>query len=1245
MPDESGLHRISGAERERGIDIFRDDTLLATVTADAAAPVTTGAATATGEEEQGASFQKPAPSTSGAGNAVVLAATTGQQLAVTSSVTPTIFERRVASSADDVEQVAKGTMSLNSGDLELTTDGTKVQTVGIRFTGIDIPPGAIITNAYIQFTVDTVASGAVSLLIRGEDADDAGVFTTAPFNASSRPTTGASVAWLPPDWTIRGEAGLAQRTPDLSAIVQEIVDRLGWAALNDMAFLITGTGTRTARAYDSRPASAPLLHIEYYVPLAGDPVVFNNPADADGAVNQIAELAIAGTAVGITASASDADAGDTVSYSIDDSRFAIDANGVITRSNTGTLDFETATSITLTVTATSSDRSTATQTYTLNILNSPEPVAFNTPADTDPDVNRVAQNAAAGTEVGITASARDPDAGSTVTYSLNDPRFVINPNTGVITRSGSGTLNAQSEPTITLIVTATSSDGSSDTESFNVSVVSGSTPTILERRVASSTDDVEEAASGSMSIASSDLELAVDGTKVQTVGMRFTGLDIPQGAIITNAYIQFTVDSVSSGAVSLLIRGQDADNAAAFTTAQFNASSRPTTGASVAWQPPSWTTRGEAGLAQRTPDLTAIVQEIVDRLGWTALNDMVFLVTGSGTRIARAYDSRPEAAPLLHVEYILPGPSSAPVVFNTPADADPAVSQIAELAIAGTKVGITASASDPDAGSTVTYSINDSRFAIDANTGVITRSGTGTIDFETSSSITLTVTATSSDRSTATKTFTLGILDSPEPVAFNTPADADASTNRIVENAAAGTRIGITASARDPDAGSTVTYGINDPRFVIDGAGVITRSGSGTLNAQSEPTITLTVTATSSDTTSATQNFTVNVAPEAPQVLFRFAVFGDYGDTSLSGEQAVAQLVHGWNVDFILTVGDNVYAPQTIDNAIGQFYHDYIGNYKGAYGSGSAVNRFFPTIGNHEYDDGNVPGYLNYFTLPDNERYYDFQVGSVRFFALNSNSEEPDGDSASSVQGQWLQSALATSEALFNVAYFHHTPYTPGGGESDMRWPFENWGVDAVFAGHDHEYFRVMRDDNGDGVPLPYTTTGLGGAGNSPPNVGASLVTVTDAGMLIEFYTVDGVRRDSYFMQAPVGGNPLFVNGNDVMNGTAAADYLWGLGGTDSLTGGRGNDMLIGGAGNDLYIFRLGDGADIIADFVPGTNTDDVLDLRAFGIDSAAEFRQFATNQGSDVVLELGNGDRITLVGVQVAQFQDSDFRTDLLLA
>ena len=296
---------------------------------------------------------------------------------------------------------------------------------------------------------------------------------------SARTKTDASAAWAPDPWAKAGDAGLAQRTPDLTTIVQEIVNRSGWAALNDMAFLVTGTGTRTATSYEKLAAGAPLLHIEYLPPgPVGTPVAFNVPADADPTANQIAELATAGAAVGITASASDPDAGSTVSYSLNDQRFLIDAStGVITRSGIGTLDFETQTSINLTVTATSSDGSVANQSFTLGVLNSPEPVAFNAQPDTDAATNRIAQNAAAGTAVGITASASDPDAGSTITYSLNDPRFAINASTGVITRSGTGTLNAQTEPSVTLNVTATSSDGSTDTHVYSVGVSGNQRPT------------------------------------------------------------------------------------------------------------------------------------------------------------------------------------------------------------------------------------------------------------------------------------------------------------------------------------------------------------------------------------------------------------------------------------------------------------------------------------------------------------------------------------------------------------------------------------------------------------------------------------------------------------------------------------------------------------------------------------------------------------------------------------------------
>src|SRR5690606_13903996 len=66
--------------------------------------------------------------------------------------------------------------------------------------------------------------------------------------------------------------------------------------------------------------------------------------DSDGTGNTISESAANGTAVGITALATDADATDTVSYSlVDDAggRFAIDAaTGVVTVADAALLDYE-----------------------------------------------------------------------------------------------------------------------------------------------------------------------------------------------------------------------------------------------------------------------------------------------------------------------------------------------------------------------------------------------------------------------------------------------------------------------------------------------------------------------------------------------------------------------------------------------------------------------------------------------------------------------------------------------------------------------------------------------------------------------------------------------------------------------------------------------------------------------------------------------------------------------------------------
>ncbi len=255
-----------------------------------------------------------------------------------------------------------------------------------------------------------------------------------------------------------------------------------------------------------------------------------------------------------------------------------------------------------------------------------------------------------------------------------------------------------------------------------------------------------------------------------------------------------------------------------------------------------------------------------------------------------------------------------------------------------------------------------------------------------------------------------------------------------------------------------------------------------------------------------------------------FAVIGDYGEGG-QAEADVAGLVHSWNPDFVITVGDNNYplgAASTIDAHIGQFYSDFIHPYTGTYGTGATENRFFPTLGNHDwYTDGARP-YLDYFSLPGNERYYDFVWGPVHFFALDSDEHEPDGVNRASVQADWLKQALAASTSPWNVVYFHYPPYSSGmhGSTDWMQWPFAAWGAQAVLSGHDHSYERLLVDG------IPYFVNGAGGGGlynflNVLPesqyrynaNYGAMLVHASPTDLLFEFYNRTGKLIDQYEMK------------------------------------------------------------------------------------------------------------------------------------
>jgi hypothetical protein len=267
---------------------------------------------------------------------------------------------------------------------------------------------------------------------------------------------------------------------------------------------------------------------------------------------------------------------------------------------------------------------------------------------------------------------------------------------------------------------------------------------------------------------------------------------------------------------------------------------------------------------------------------------------------------------------------------------------------------------------------------------------------------------------------------------------------------------------------------------------------------------------------------------EAPIV---FAAVGDFGSGS-SAAGNVAMLVNGWAPQFIVGAGDTRYGNTTFDQVVGQFYCGYltaagVGNY--CNGGTSPTNAFFPVLGNHDYSDGaGITEYLDYFTLPGagivgsntsgNERYYDFVIGPVHFFALDSQGAL-NSASDRAAQRAWLQAQMAASTSAWQIVLFHHAAYSSGqhGSTTAMQWPFASWGADAVIAGHDHTYERLQIGG------IPYFVNGLGGKslytfGTPVPgsqvrynsNYGAMRISVDSAQMTFDFINIAGVVVDSF---------------------------------------------------------------------------------------------------------------------------------------
>ncbi len=173
-----------------------------------------------------------------------------------------------------------GSVDVGSADLDMawdtanvfgtTTDRGRVA-VGLRYGAIDIPAGSTITAATISFNRLGSSGSTVAFTIEAQATDNANTFfyggAAAPANnnITNRARTAASVAWAPSAVNVNPIV-----TNDISAIVQEIVDRGGWSEGNAIAFILTSansSATNNFRASSFEGGNAPVLSITFIPPV------------------------------------------------------------------------------------------------------------------------------------------------------------------------------------------------------------------------------------------------------------------------------------------------------------------------------------------------------------------------------------------------------------------------------------------------------------------------------------------------------------------------------------------------------------------------------------------------------------------------------------------------------------------------------------------------------------------------------------------------------------------------------------------------------------------------------------------------------------------------------------------------------------------------------------------------------------------------------------------------------------------
>ena len=228
----------------------------------------------------------------------------------------------------------------------------------------------------------------------------------------------------------------------------------------------------------------------------------------------------------------------------------------------------------------------------------------------------------------------------------------------------------------------------------------------------------------------------------------------------------------------------------------------------------------------------------------------------------------------------------------------------------------------------------------------------------------------------------------------------------------------------------------------------------------------------------------------------RFLVIGDTG-TGTGQQQELANVMLRYRqvfpFEFVLMLGDNMYG--------GEKAADYKVKFENVYKPLLDQKiKFYAALGNH--DESNQRFY-EFFNM-EGQEYYRFKKGDVSFYSLNSNYMDKK-------QVDWLNDKLAADTAPWKITFFHHPPYSSGGKHgSDKKLReivepiFLKYGVNVVFAGHEHFYERIKPQKG-----IYYFISGSGGKlRKGDVKAGSSL-------------TAKAFDRDMSFMLVEINGDQM----------------------------------------------------------------------------------------------------------------------------